>query len=156
MRSSSLLPTGTVWRVAPMRGLWRKRARCRRDSASAAPQTALLMFVKGLVLGTHGRRGARRMLLGSDAEQVLRTATVPVLLVRSAETAPALSRPRRTRRPGSAIQSSALSRYSGTPRGGGCCRPVDLSVQRDISTGTVIDASSPLVAPPSIRWIQRT
>jgi nucleotide-binding universal stress UspA family protein len=35
-----------------------------------------------VVLGTHGRRGVRRMLLGSDAELVLRTATVPVLLVR--------------------------------------------------------------------------
>ncbi len=41
-----------------------------------------------IVLGTHGRRGAKRMLLGSDAEQVLRTATVPVLLVRSVEAAP--------------------------------------------------------------------
>ncbi len=36
-----------------------------------------------IVLGTHGRRGVGRMLLGSDAEQVIRTATVPVLLVRS-------------------------------------------------------------------------
>jgi nucleotide-binding universal stress UspA family protein len=35
-----------------------------------------------IVLGTHGRRGVGRMLLGSDAEQILRTATVPVLLVR--------------------------------------------------------------------------
>jgi nucleotide-binding universal stress UspA family protein len=35
-----------------------------------------------LVLGTHGRRGPRRVLLGSDAEQILRIATVPVLLVR--------------------------------------------------------------------------
>lgn len=35
-----------------------------------------------IVLGTHGRRGVRRMLLGSDAEQVLRLAPVPVLLVR--------------------------------------------------------------------------
>jgi nucleotide-binding universal stress UspA family protein len=35
-----------------------------------------------IVLGTHGRRGVRRMLLGSDAEQVLRSAAVPVLLVR--------------------------------------------------------------------------
>lgn len=35
-----------------------------------------------VVLGTHGRRGARRMLLGSDAEQLVRTATVPILLVR--------------------------------------------------------------------------
>ena len=40
------------------------------------------------VLGTHGRRGARRMVLGSDAEQVVRTASVPVLLVRSAEGSP--------------------------------------------------------------------
>lgn len=35
-----------------------------------------------IVLGTHGRRGVRRMVLGSDAEQVLRRAAVPVLLVR--------------------------------------------------------------------------
>lgn len=35
-----------------------------------------------IVIGTHGRRGVRRLILGSDAEQVLRAATVPVLLVR--------------------------------------------------------------------------
>jgi nucleotide-binding universal stress UspA family protein len=35
-----------------------------------------------VVIGTHGRRGIGRMLLGSDAEQVLRLSTVPVLLVR--------------------------------------------------------------------------
>jgi len=35
-----------------------------------------------IVLGTHGRRGLRRMVLGSDAEQILRSAPVPVLLVR--------------------------------------------------------------------------
>jgi len=35
-----------------------------------------------IVIGTHGRRGAGRFFLGSDAEQVLRLATVPVLLVR--------------------------------------------------------------------------
>jgi nucleotide-binding universal stress UspA family protein len=40
-----------------------------------------------IVLGTHGRRGVRRMVLGSDAEQVVRTAGVPVLLVRAAERA---------------------------------------------------------------------
>ena len=38
-----------------------------------------------IVVGTHGRRGVRRFVLGSDAEQILRTAPVPVLLVRSAE-----------------------------------------------------------------------
>ena len=42
-----------------------------------------------VVLGTHGRRGWQRFVLGSDAEEVLRTATVPVLLVRAAEDAPA-------------------------------------------------------------------
>ena len=35
-----------------------------------------------IVLGTHGRRGVGRLLLGSGAEQIVRTATVPVLLVR--------------------------------------------------------------------------
>ena len=38
-----------------------------------------------IVMGTHGRRGVRRVVLGSDAEQVVRTATVPVLLVRGDE-----------------------------------------------------------------------
>lgn len=35
-----------------------------------------------IVVGSHGRRGLDRMLLGSDAEQILRVAPVPVLLVR--------------------------------------------------------------------------
>ena len=39
-----------------------------------------------VVLGTHGRRGMGRLLLGSDAEQVLRVSPVPVLLVRGQET----------------------------------------------------------------------
>lgn len=36
-----------------------------------------------IVIGTHGRRGVGRMLLGSDAEQTARIAPVPVLLVRA-------------------------------------------------------------------------
>jgi nucleotide-binding universal stress UspA family protein len=36
-----------------------------------------------IVMGTHGRRGVTRMVLGSDAEAVLRATPVPVLLVRS-------------------------------------------------------------------------
>ncbi len=36
-----------------------------------------------IVIGTHGRRGVGRLLLGSDAEQIVRLAPVPVLLVRS-------------------------------------------------------------------------
>ncbi|MFL9879974.1 universal stress protein [Herbaspirillum rhizosphaerae] len=41
-----------------------------------------------IVIGTHGRRGVRRFLMGSDAEQVARTSPVPVLLVRSSGNAP--------------------------------------------------------------------
>ncbi len=36
-----------------------------------------------IVLGTHGRRGVRRAVMGSDAEQVVRNSPVPVLLVRA-------------------------------------------------------------------------
>jgi nucleotide-binding universal stress UspA family protein len=36
-----------------------------------------------IVLGTHGRRGVDLVFLGSDAERVARTASVPVLLVRA-------------------------------------------------------------------------
>ena len=35
-----------------------------------------------VVMGTHGRRGLRRLALGSDAETVLRSVAAPVLLVR--------------------------------------------------------------------------
>lgn len=35
-----------------------------------------------VLMGTHGRRGFSHLLLGSDAERVLRQCTVPVLLLR--------------------------------------------------------------------------
>lgn len=35
-----------------------------------------------IVMGTHGRRGLRRLALGSDAELVLRSSPAPILLVR--------------------------------------------------------------------------
>ena len=38
-----------------------------------------------IVCGTHGRRGVRRLLLGSDAEYIVRLSPVPVLLVRTPE-----------------------------------------------------------------------
>ncbi len=40
-----------------------------------------------VVIGTHGRRGIGRVLLGSDAEQILRVSPAPVLLVRGVEAA---------------------------------------------------------------------
>jgi nucleotide-binding universal stress UspA family protein len=35
-----------------------------------------------IVMGTHGRRGLARVAMGSDAEEVVRTSTIPVMLVR--------------------------------------------------------------------------
>jgi nucleotide-binding universal stress UspA family protein len=46
-----------------------------------------------IVMGTHGHRGLRRLVMGSDAENVVREADVPVVLVRSAK------RPRRVAAP---------------------------------------------------------
>jgi universal stress protein A len=51
-------------------------------------RTAILAFAEELhpdliVMGTHGRRGVSRLVLGSVAESVARTAPCPVLLVRS-------------------------------------------------------------------------
>lgn len=40
-----------------------------------------------VVIGTHGRRGFNRVLMGSVAEHVIRAATKPVLLVRAPGTA---------------------------------------------------------------------
>jgi len=36
-----------------------------------------------IVIGSHGRRGIGRLVIGSDAEQIVRLAPVPVLLVRA-------------------------------------------------------------------------
>jgi nucleotide-binding universal stress UspA family protein len=41
-----------------------------------------------IVIGTHGRRGVGRLVMGSSAERILRHASVPVLLIR-ADPAPA-------------------------------------------------------------------
>ncbi len=51
-----------------------------------------------IVLGTHGRRGVKRLVMGSDAEQVVRTAPVPVLLVRSKQKPRASAKRSRTKR----------------------------------------------------------
>ncbi len=54
-----------------------------RDAAASIVAQARKQRAELIVLGTHGRRGLRRIVLGSDAEQVVRAASVPVLLVRS-------------------------------------------------------------------------
>jgi nucleotide-binding universal stress UspA family protein len=51
--------------------------------AEAVAEAARQWKADLVVVGTHGRRGVGRMLLGSGAEQVIRLAPVPVLVIRS-------------------------------------------------------------------------
>ncbi len=53
--------------------------------ADVVSDAALQWKADLVVVGTHGRRGVGRMLLGSGAEQILRHAPVPVLVIRSDE-----------------------------------------------------------------------
>ena len=55
--------------------------------ADGYPAEAILQFAKNhrgdlIVMGSHGRSGLRRFFLGSVAETVVRSATIPVLIVR--------------------------------------------------------------------------
>jgi len=77
-----------------------KRAQALADKAGVKARSVLLETIAGpaadsiiaqakkgradlIVIGTHGRRGVRRLVMGSDAEQVVRQSPVPVLLVRA-------------------------------------------------------------------------
>lgn len=53
--------------------------------APAVLETAAEVGAGLVCIGTHGRRGLPRMLLGSVAEKVVRTAPVPVLTVHASE-----------------------------------------------------------------------
>lgn len=44
-----------------------------------------------IVVGTHGRRGVGRILMGSGAEHIVRMAPVPVLVIRSPQPEPTAS-----------------------------------------------------------------
>jgi nucleotide-binding universal stress UspA family protein len=57
------------------------------EVADGGPADAIVRFARGhhvdlIVMGTHGRAGLPRMLLGSVAERVLRLAPCPVMTVR--------------------------------------------------------------------------
>lgn len=58
---------------------WRKAAAAARAKNSPVRRAGACDLI---VMGTHGRRGFSRMALGSDANRVVRTSPVPVLLVR--------------------------------------------------------------------------
>lgn len=54
------------------------------DSAAAINKVAEETAADLIVLGSHGRTGLRRALMGSVAEHVMRTAPCPVLVVKGA------------------------------------------------------------------------
>jgi nucleotide-binding universal stress UspA family protein len=56
------------------------------DPADAVLRTAESEGVDMIVMGTHGRRGITRLLMGSVAEAVVRRATCPVLTVKQPAT----------------------------------------------------------------------
>jgi nucleotide-binding universal stress UspA family protein len=58
---------------------------CGQSAADAILKQAQDWPADLIVMGTHGRRGIRRLTMGSDAECVVRDAAVPVLLVRATE-----------------------------------------------------------------------
>lgn len=57
----------------------------RADPRDGILETARDLASDLIVIGTHGRRGISRLLLGSVAEEVLRRAECPVLTLRGAE-----------------------------------------------------------------------
>ena len=62
---------------------------CRgRPAAETIVQAAKRWRADIIVMGTHGRRGWNRLMLGSTAEGVVRAAPVPVLLVRTGRSQP--------------------------------------------------------------------
>lgn len=52
------------------------------EPAEAIHQVAVDVEADVIVVGTHGRRGLSKMLLGSVAEELVRTARVPVMVAR--------------------------------------------------------------------------
>jgi nucleotide-binding universal stress UspA family protein len=73
------------------RRLARRRIRAQIEVRSGDPAAEILACarttgVAAIAMSTHGRRGLRRVLLGSVAESVVRRAPLPVLLVRGART----------------------------------------------------------------------
>lgn len=66
----------------------RRAASVEAEILSGKPQTEILRAAQApgvelIVMGTHGRTGLRELLMGSVAENVLRRAPVPVVMVRA-------------------------------------------------------------------------
>ena len=67
-------------RGVPLRALLREG-----DPRSAILAAAAELGAEVIVMGTHGRRGIKHLLLGSVAERVVRSAPIPVLTVNAGD-----------------------------------------------------------------------
>jgi hypothetical protein len=82
---SNTYPTGSLPAVAKEAGI---AAETQLIDAMGTPVGELIIKVAKewpadlIVCGTHGRRGVRRIVMGSDAEYIVRHTPVPVLLIR--------------------------------------------------------------------------
>lgn len=87
--SRQKLKAGTRYEILVMPG----------DPAVEVLQMAVKLGIDLMVMATHGRKGLRRLLLGSVAERVVREAQCPVLTVKpkAARTGASRRRPRQTR-----------------------------------------------------------
>lgn len=74
-------------RAARGEGLLARAVMRTGPAASTIAETAKDENADLLVVGTHGRSGLDRLILGSVAERVVRLATCPVLVVKSADAA---------------------------------------------------------------------
>lgn len=75
------------------------------DAWRMVNETAAEVGAGLIVMGTHGRTGISRALIGSTAERVVRTATIPVLTVHLADVHPAGEKIGGDRMPASASAS---------------------------------------------------
>jgi nucleotide-binding universal stress UspA family protein len=87
-RASSTALEGVVSRAGRRSPAVKVKTELRHGTAwREIDQAAQDLKVDLIVLGTHGRRGLARALLGSVAEKVVRTSACPVLTVRGGEAA---------------------------------------------------------------------
>ncbi|WP_396333420.1 universal stress protein [Burkholderia anthina] len=72
----------TAFQLSGVRGIARTIDACGEDVSDVLARAAAECDADLIVMGTHGRRGVRRALLGSVAESLVRIADRPVLVVR--------------------------------------------------------------------------
>jgi nucleotide-binding universal stress UspA family protein len=73
------------------------------DPGREIPRRAASMRADIVVMGTHGREGLRRLLLGSTAEGVIQRVACPVLTVRAGQRPVSIRTLRRSDRPTKAV-----------------------------------------------------